>query len=142
MDASRSYHLGSDGCISIVDACRKRTLPGWQQWMHLDRGCLSKPDVTRLAAMDASRTWMLAETGRCHVGSDGCMWIVDASRNTTLPGWQRWMNLDRAIRNRPYCGLGMDALVIGCLGQKIWASFPGTRQTWCQIIANVMLRSS
>ena len=34
------YHVGSNGCISIVDASRNRTLPGAQLWMYLDTGCI------------------------------------------------------------------------------------------------------
>ena len=76
-------------------------------------------------------------TGRYHVGSGGCISIVDAFKNRTLPGWQRWMHLDCAIGNGRYCGLGMDAprnggrcyglgmdaLVVGCHGQKVWRCF-------------------
>ena len=65
---TQRYQVGSAGCISIADVFPNRTLPGWQRWMHLDRGCFQKLDVTRLSAMDASR-------------------FVDASRNRTLPGW-------------------------------------------------------
>ena len=68
----------------------------------------------RLAAMDESHSRMLLETGRYQVGIVGCISIVDAFRNWTLPGWQRCMNLDRAIRDGRCCGLGMNAPVIGC----------------------------
>ena len=56
---TRHYPVGSDGGNSIVDASRNPTIPGWQRWGQLDRGCVEEPDVTRLAAMGETRSWML-----------------------------------------------------------------------------------
>ena len=56
---------------------------------------VGEPDVTRLEAMGASGLRMLLGTRRYQVGSDGGFRIADASRNSTLPGWQLWGLLDR-----------------------------------------------
>ena len=54
-----------------------------------------KPDVLKLAAMREARSWMLEGTRNDLVGNDGGSSIVDASRNRTLFGFQRWGKLDR-----------------------------------------------
>ena len=36
---TRRYQVGSDGGRSIVDASRNPTLPGWQPWKNINRGC-------------------------------------------------------------------------------------------------------
>ena len=51
---------------------------------------LLEPDVTKVAAMDESRSSMLPGTRRYQGGSARGMSIVDASRNPTLLKWQRW----------------------------------------------------
>ena len=58
-------------CKSAFHAFTNWMLPGWQQWMKLDRRCFYKPDVTRLAAMDEARSEMLLQTACYQVGSDG-----------------------------------------------------------------------
>ena len=103
MDQTRShkppqngcYQVGSDGSNSIAQASTNRMLPGWQRWIKLDRTSFHKPDITRLAAMDQTRSHKLPQTGCYQVGSDGSNSIAQASTNRMVPGWQRWIELDR-----------------------------------------------
>ena len=55
-DASRTYDVkkvGSDGCSPHRMLLGNPTVPGWQRWMLAPSGASRKPDLTRLAAMDA-----------------------------------------------------------------------------------------
>ena len=96
------YHLGSDGGSSMVDvsrnptllswqgggssipyACGKPTLPSWKRWGKLHGGCVQEPDVAILAPMEETRSRMLLQNPRYHLGSDGGGSMVDASTEAT-----------------------------------------------------------
>ena len=79
-----------------MHALRKPALPSWQRRGKLHAGCVSEPDVTILAAVEETRSRMLLENPRYHLGSDGGSSMLDASRNPTSPSWQQWRKLDRA----------------------------------------------
>ena len=70
---------------SIQRVCRAARAGAAAFELH-DRACFWEPDVTRLAAMGAARSWMLLGTRHYQVGSDRGNSIVDDSRNPTLPG--------------------------------------------------------
>ena len=84
LPGTRHYRVGSGGGSSIADGSRNPTLPGWQRWGKLDRGCFSEPDVIPrcsdgcwpdrmfLGTRRHTRSWMLLGTRRYQSGSDGC----------------------------------------------------------------------
>ena len=93
---TRCYHLGSSGAISIAPVSRKPTLPSWQRWGKLHGACFQEPDVTILVAVEETRSRLLLENPRYHLGSGGESSMVHVSRNPTLTSWQQRSNLDRA----------------------------------------------
>ena len=118
------YHLGSDGGSSMLDVSRNPTLPSWQQWRKLDRACSRKPtlpswqrwgklyaacfwepDVTILTAVAKTRSRMLLQNRRYHLGSDGGSSMVDACREATTRLACRSGMTSACSKNAKNCGI-------------------------------------
>ena len=101
MDRGCFYRNTNLPMLAAMDASRsRRRYQGWQPWTNLDRGC---------SRNRMSLRWQ-GPVDRMQVGMDGiavCAWMLRSSD---------------ALGHRRYYGLGMDVLVIGCLGRRIGAS--------------------
>ena len=56
VEETRRYQVGNDGCSPhrmLLLVLGTPAFPGWQRWMLTPSNAFRKPDVTRLAAMDA-----------------------------------------------------------------------------------------
>ena len=128
-----------------------RMLPGWQRWVKLDRTSFHKPDVTRLAAMhearwqmlpqthvtmlaatDQTRSHKLPQTGYTRLAAmHEARWQM-LPPNRMLPGWQRWIKLDRTSFHEP------DVTRLAAMHEARWQMLP---QTGCYQVGSDGLTS-
>ena len=93
--------------VSIADALGNRRYYRLSAMGASLSRMLLEPDVTRWAATDASRLWMLEEPDAADAHLDrGC------SSNPTLRGGQRWIHLD--------CGCSRNQTLLGWQRMHIW----------------------
>ena len=92
---------------------------GWQRWMNLDHG------RSRIWASLSWKRWINLDR-RCSRNRMSLRWQRPADRMQlgmdVILVWAWMLRSSDAPGPGRYYGLGVDALVIRCLGQRIWAS--------------------
>ena len=110
---TRRYQFSSDGSRMLL------YYQGWQRWMNLDHG--RSRNWTSLSW----KRWMNLDRG-CSRNRMSLRWQRPADRMQlgmdVILVWAWMLRSSDALGPGRYYGLGVDALVIGCLGQRIWAS--------------------